>query len=75
MCPLVQTCSLQLGSLFRFIHLNNQEKKVQQELKQSLDVIQNQNHILSFISEYDELSKLLNRRGFMERAISLCKDS
>ena len=70
----VQTCSLQLGSLFRFIHLNNQEKKVQQELKQSLDVIQNQNHILSFISEYDELSKLLNRRGFMERAISLCKD-
>ena len=24
----VQTCSLQLGSLFRFIHLNNQEKKV-----------------------------------------------
>lgn len=39
-----------------------------------MDVIQNQNHILSFISEYDELSKLLNRRGFMERAISLCKD-
>jgi diguanylate cyclase (GGDEF)-like protein len=34
-----------------------------------LKVIQEQNHILSFISEYDELSKLLNRRGFIERAL------
>lgn len=72
--PFVQTCSLQLGSLLRFIQLNNQEKQVQKELQQSLNVIQEQNHILSFISEYDDLSKLLNRRGFMERAITLCKE-
>ncbi len=69
----IQTCSLQIGSLLRFIHLNSKEKHVQHELHRSLKVIQEQNHILSFISEYDELSKLLNRRGFMERAITLCK--
>ena len=33
-----------------------------------MKVIQEQNSILSYISEYDDLSQLLNRRGFMERA-------
>lgn len=68
----MQICSLQLGSLFRFIELNVKELHVQKELQKSLNVIQEQNHILSFISEYDELSQLLNRRGFMERALKAC---
>lgn len=71
----VQTCSLQIGSLLRFFHLNSKEKQIQTDLQHSLKIIQEQNNILSFISEYDELTGLLNRRGFMERAISLCKDS
>ena len=65
----MQICSLQIGSLLRFIELNALERESQAELQSSLKVIQEQNHILSFISEYDELSKLLNRRGFMERAL------
>lgn len=67
----LQICSLQLGSLFRFIELNALERESQIELQGSLKVIQEQNHILSFISEYDDLSQLLNRRGFMERAIRI----
>lgn len=71
----LQMCSIQLGTLFRFIELNMQEQQSQLELQDSLRVIKEQNTVLSFISEYDELTKLLNRRGFIERALTLYKNS
>lgn len=66
----MQICSLQLGSLFRFLILHAQERRYRKELQNSLKVIEEKNHILSFVSEYDDLSELLNRRGFMERALA-----
>lgn len=71
----LQICSLQLGSLMRFLELNQTEKESQKELENSLHTIQEQNNILSFISEYDDLTHLLNRRGFMERAIRRCRQN
>lgn len=71
----LQICSVQLGTLFHFIELNLLEQKTQKYLHDSLKVIKEQNTILSFISEYDELTKLLNRRGFIEKAITLYKQS
>ncbi len=71
----LQVCSLQFGSLLRFLELNQMERESQKELQKSLRTIQEQNHILSFVSEYDELTHLLNRRGFMERAIQCCQQS
>ena len=70
----MQICSLQLGSLCRFIEMNKKERQIQQELENSLKLIQEQNRILSFVSEYDDLSKLLNRRGFMEKALRAIED-
>uniref|UniRef100_UPI0040559CFB diguanylate cyclase domain-containing protein n=1 Tax=Acetatifactor sp. TaxID=1872090 RepID=UPI0040559CFB len=67
----LQICSIQLGTLFHFIELNLLERKAQQNLQDSMNVIKEQNTILSFISEYDELTKLLNRRGFIEKALNL----
>lgn len=64
----MQICSLQIGALLHFIQLNASERQIQKELQDSMKVIQEQNSILSYISEYDDLSQLLNRRGFMERA-------
>lgn len=69
----LQICSIQLGTLFHFIELNLLEQQAQLKLQNSLQVIKEQNRILSFISEYDELTKLLNRRGFIERALTLYK--
>ena len=68
----LQICGLQIGSLLRYLEVNWLEQEAQEELKSSLRVIKEKNHILSFISEYDELTKFLNRRGFMEHAISAC---
>lgn len=71
----LQICSVQLGTLFRFIELNLLEQQTQKDLQDSLRVIKEQNTILSFISEYDELTGLLNRRGFIEKALSLYEKS
>lgn len=71
----LQICGLQFGSLLRYLEMNWMEQESHQELQDSMKVIQEQNNILSFISEYDELSQLLNRRGFMERAISRCEQN
>lgn len=66
----MQICSVQLGTLFHFIEMDQMEQQAQNQLQNSLQVIREQNKILSFLSEYDELTKLLNRRGFIERALS-----
>lgn len=71
----LQICSVQLGTLLHFIELNRQEQQAQEKLQNSLHVIREQNRILSFLSEYDELTKLLNRRGFIERALALYERS
>ncbi|MBO5371229.1 MAG: GGDEF domain-containing protein [Lachnospiraceae bacterium] len=69
----LQICGMQLGSLLRYLDLNWAEQESYKSLQKSLKVIREQNSILSFISEYDELSNLLNRRGFMERVLMACK--
>ena len=58
------TSSMQLGTLRRIINMNIHERQMQRELEEK-------NHILSMISMNDELTKLLNRRGFMEKALQL----
>lgn len=60
--PFMLVGSMQLGSLRRIINLNIRERQMKRELEEK-------NRILSFISAYDEMSQLLNRRGFMEKAI------
>jgi len=59
-------CSMQLGTLRNIINLNIRERALKQELEEK-------NRVLSVISAYDELSQLLNRRGFMEKAIDIIK--
>ena len=75
MCEAKQTeymlmliCSMQLGSLRRIINLNRCEQIMRQELEEK-------NRILSVISANDELSRLLNRRGFMEQAMQVIKQN
>lgn len=71
----LQMCGVQLGTLYHFIELNQQEQQAQKRLENSLAVIQEQNGILSYVSEYDALTNLLNRRGFIEKATDLYKRS
>ncbi len=69
------SCSLQIGALLHVLMIKEREKEAWQKLEKSVEQIQEQNSILSFISEYDELSRLLNRRGFMEKSIHAIKEN
>jgi len=62
--PFMLSCSMQLGSLRRIIDMNMREQQMKRELEEK-------NSILSMISMYDDMSKVLNRRGFMEKALRL----
>jgi diguanylate cyclase (GGDEF)-like protein len=62
---LLHLICMQLGMLMRFLELGQKERKITEELED----IREKNEILNFLSEYDQLCGLLNRRGFIERAI------
>ena len=62
---------LQLGILINFLELKQKEKIVGSELEN----IRERNEILNFLSEYDSQCSILNRRGFIERAIRLNREN
>lgn len=65
--PFMLSCSMQLGSLRRIMDMNIREQQMKKELEEK-------NSILSMISKFDELTNVLNRRGFMEKALQLISE-
>lgn len=62
---LLHMIGMQLGMLMDFLCLRGKERMISEELEN----IREKNEILNFLSEYDSMCKLLNRRGFIEKAI------
>ncbi len=69
--PLMHIIGLQLGILVNFMELKQKEKIVGNELEN----IRERNEILNFLTEYDQQCSILNRRGFIERAIRLNREN
>jgi diguanylate cyclase (GGDEF)-like protein len=69
--PLLHVIGLQLGILINFLDLKSKERIVGRELEHIRERIE----ILNFLSEYDSLCNVLNRRGFIERAIRMNRDN
>lgn len=65
--------SLQIGTILRFLEENALERRIKGQLEKSYNIIREKNEVLNFISEYDELTKLYNRRGFMEQAMAMVR--
>lgn len=68
---LLHVIGLQLGMLLDFLALRRKEMAIAEELED----IREKNEILNFLSEYDLMCGLLNRRGFIERAIRLNREN
>ncbi|MBQ3558135.1 MAG: diguanylate cyclase [Agathobacter sp.] len=66
--PFMLSCSMQLGSLRKIIDMNMRERQMQKELE-------DKNRILNELSKFDELTKLYNRRGFIEQALKLVREN
>lgn len=71
LCSLLHVIGLQLGILINFLDLKRKEKIISDELEN----ITERNQILNFLSEYDPLCSILNRRGFIEQAIHLNREN
>lgn len=70
------SASLHMGSTFQYIELIREQRKIQKELENAMEILKNKNDILNMISGKDELTGLYNRRGFLENAMtSLQKQS
>ncbi len=68
---LLHVIGLQLGILINFLDLKRKEKIIGSELEN----IRERNQILNFLSDYDPLCNILNRRGFIEQAIHLNREN
>lgn len=68
------TVSLQLGHSLHYLEISNRERAILAKLDETLRDLKNKNEILSMISEYDDMTGLLNRRGFLENIQKLTKE-
>ena len=65
--PFMHIIGLQLGILMNFLDLKRKERIVAQEIEH----VQKRNEELNYLSEFDSLCNIYNRRGFIEQALRL----
>lgn len=63
--------SMQIANALKFYALSNAQKRTQKELERLIQEVREKNEVLGFISEYDQMTNTLNRRGFLERAMKM----
>jgi diguanylate cyclase (GGDEF)-like protein len=69
--PILHVIGLQLGILINFLDLKHKERVVISEMEHIRERIE----ILNFLSDYDALCNIFNRRGFIERAIHMNREN
>ena len=73
--PLLYLAGMQISLALDFRRLTLIQKQTQMQLKNALHDVNDKNTILNFLSETDQLTDCLNRRGFIEKAVSFCTRS
>lgn len=65
--------SRQFGLLLRYLEINKIEAARRREMSHDMEMIREQNRVLDLMSGYDELTGLLNLRGFTDQTERLQK--
>ena len=71
--PFFYVISLQIGLSLRYLEISKAEATRRREMSRDMEAIREKNRVLGIISEYDELTGLLNFRGFMEHIKRICQ--
>ena len=66
--------SLQIGLSLHYLEISKAETARRLEMSRDMEEIRERNRVLGIISEYDELTGLLNLRGFMEHTKRVCQN-
>lgn len=66
---LMHLVGMQISSSLNFYYMYRRQIEMQKQLESLVEEVNEKNRILGFISEYDEMTGILNRRGFMEKAM------
>lgn len=64
--------SLQIGLSLHYLEISKVEVLRRQEMSRDLELVRERNRELGLISKYDELTGLLNLRGFTEQIKNFC---
>ena len=67
---LLYSTALQISTAKAYMQIARQENETKQQLYHTLKELRDKNQVLSFVSSTDPLTGLLNRRGFMENAVT-----
>lgn len=73
--PFFYVISLQLGLSLHYLELNKAEALRRQEMSRDMELMRERNRVLGIISQYDELTGLLNLRGFSEHVRNFCMEN
>ena len=72
--PFFYVISLQIGLSLRYLEISKAEAARRREMTKDFEVIRERNRILGIMSANDELTGLLNLRGFTEEAKKICHE-
>jgi diguanylate cyclase (GGDEF)-like protein len=68
-----QAC-MQISNALDFRNMYQKQRKLKRKLEKAISEVEAKNKVLSFISEYDQLTGCLNRRGFLEQTLTLMSE-
>ena len=71
--PFFYVISLQIGLSLHYLEISKAEAARRLEMSRDMEEIKEKNRVLGIISEHDELTGLLNLRGFMEHTKRVCQ--
>lgn len=67
--------AVQISTALKYYDMAKAQKKMQTQLEHMINEVEEKNEILRSLSEYDQLTGCLNRRGFLERGANLIKEN
>ncbi len=67
---LMNLASMQISNAIDFKMMYERQEQLKNSLQKLYDEVEEKNRVLGFISEYDQLTGCLNRRGYLEQAMS-----
>lgn len=66
--------SVQISTALKYCEMARSQRMLQGQLEHMIEEVEQKNEILRSLSEYDQLTGCLNRRGFLEKAANLMND-